>query len=70
MEYCPRSLYDDLRENPIPPERVLNYGRQITAGMLYLHGIHIIHRDLKVRVKLKLRERERERERESERERE
>lgn len=47
MEYCPRSLIEEIRDRPIPPELVLNWGAQIARGMEYLHKRNFIHRDLK-----------------------
>ncbi|KAG8038023.1 hypothetical protein G9C98_006348 [Cotesia typhae] len=49
MEYCPYGpLYDLLRVGEfIPPHRLVAWSKQIAAGMAYLHGHNIIHRDLK-----------------------
>lgn len=47
MEYCPTSLYDEIKNNKIPPRRVCDWARQVACGMEYLHAKQQIHRDLK-----------------------
>lgn len=47
MEFCPRSLREEIKARAIPPELILNWGTQIARGMDYLHKRHFVHRDLK-----------------------
>lgn len=42
-----RSLYAELREGPLPPERSLPVLAQLASALAYLHGQGVIHRDLK-----------------------
>jgi hypothetical protein len=49
MEYCPfGQLYDLLKSGQeVPPQKVVDWSKQIASGMNYLHLHKIIHRDLK-----------------------
>ena len=51
MEYCPKSLYDVIQNTRIAAPLALDWARQVTAGMEYLHSRNVIHRDLKVRLR-------------------
>ena len=50
LEFCPRSLYDLLKEaaSPLPLEQVLRLARQVAGGLYYLHCCTppVLHLDL------------------------
>ncbi|CAL8096371.1 unnamed protein product [Orchesella dallaii] len=49
MEYCPQgTLYGLInRGDDLPPQKLVDWSKQIANGMFYLHAHKIIHRDLK-----------------------
>ena len=50
MEFCPYgTLYNYLKSSAmtLKPNKMMNYAKQISQGMSYLHANKIIHRDLK-----------------------
>jgi len=51
LEFCPRSLYDLLRQapTPLPLAQVLRLARQVAGGLYYLHCCTppVLHLDLK-----------------------
>lgn len=48
LEYCPHgTLADVARKNPTNQEIVF-YLRQLQSALVYVHGAHIIHRDVKL----------------------
>jgi CheY-like chemotaxis protein len=48
MELAPgATLFDELVRGPMPWRRVTSIGRDIASGLAHLHGLGIVHRDVK-----------------------
>lgn len=47
MEYCPKSLGSNWRNNPLSLETVLDVGVQIACALEMVHQAGIVHRDIK-----------------------
>ncbi len=47
MEFCPRTLAAVLESGPLPPEERWHVLRGICAGLVHIHSLGIIHRDIK-----------------------
>ena len=47
QEYLEGHPLDEILRGPLPLERTVDYGLQITEGLIYAHDKEIIHRDLK-----------------------
>lgn len=51
MELCPQNLKDYVEENKTKPfdfDIAFSYARQIIAGVAFIHGNSVLHRDLKL----------------------
>lgn len=47
LEYCTRSLQDEIKEKKLTQWRIFQYMKQIKDGMLYMNEQKAMHRDLK-----------------------